>query len=194
MATIITDKFIYMHPPKTGGTTVSSLIMEQVPNAIHSSGHTRFQHIAKRNDVAGKTVVATVRHPLDRFFSLWNSRTTDLGFEEWTDAIVHKKLHWFATWPQVRWLPSDRRRLYLIRYEDFEREIESVFDLIELRKPTIIPHYRRSTSKVKASWQEYFRTIPMHAEMLYNFYRQDFDRLNYKLEEIYDSKRREEHY
>jgi hypothetical protein len=130
---ILTDRFVYVHQPKTGGTFVTKvlerLLKPDSPRSVlgrlaRRLGGSRWKDTNKHglgceipDSHAGLPVVATARHPLDRYvsqyeFAWWKDHPRewfemdairerfphfpDLSFEEFADAAstgFHKMKH-----------------------------------------------------------------------------------------------------
>ena len=102
---VITDRFVYIHQPKTGGTFVSEIIrtlfhVESLESVRFSSrkrkkvlsDSSRFTNILKHgtcNDIPdefkGRTIVATVRNPYDRYVSQYEFQ----WWKKFPKAMIH---------------------------------------------------------------------------------------------------------
>ena len=193
-------KFIFIHIPKTAGTTICS-----------SWEGSLLKHICKETGVLGGThksamdlkamfpqewdeyfKFTVVRNPYDRFVSKFffkqlNPRQ-DFGLA-WTDKEAEGLL------PQMYWI-TDRESVYqpqssydrpdthsgnvivdrLLRYENLQAELEDVFAMLGVDiDRQVFPHFRRTI--LANSYTRYF-TAEFKSIVSY-LYREDLQRLGY---------------
>lgn len=138
---------------------------------------------------------ALVRNPWDRFVSGWKNKINhrkkgvlklsaeqieafqDLGrFAEHVATLdpetcnVHFRL-------QSALIDVDAVD-YLGRFENYEAEIRTIFDRLDLEMPDALPHKNRS--KRAASYQDYY--TPETRELIGRIYREDIERFGYTFE------------
>lgn len=194
-------RFIFIHIPKTAGTTICS-----------SWEGSLLKHICKEHGVLGGThksamqlkdmfpdefkeyfKFTVVRNPYDRFVSkfFFKQLNPRIDFNlEWTDKEAEGLL------PQVYWItdrsliknekdPYDRPDSrwgeiivnHIIRYEELNEELPKVFEYlgIESDAESVIPHFRQTRSV--GDYKKYY-TKEMRSIVKY-LYREDLNRLEY---------------
>lgn len=193
-------KFIFIHIPKTAGTTICS-----------SWEGSPLKHICKKTGVLGgthKTALelqtmfpaefktyfkfSVVRNPYDRFVSKFFfkqlNKREDFNLQ-WTDKESEGLL------PQMYWI-TDRSQYYegkgpydrpdvhygkvimdkILRFENLVSELSEVFEQLGIEESAkVMPHFRKTRSV--GTYHNYFDT---YMKALVTFlYREDLERLNY---------------
>lgn len=194
-------KFIFIHIPKTAGTTICS-----------SWEGSLLKHICKEYGVLGGThksamqlqemfpeefkeyfKFTVVRNPYDRFVSkfFFKQLNRRMDFDlEWTDKESEGLL------PQVYWITDrdqikDKKDPYnrpdsrwgniiidrVIRYENLDSELPDVLNDLGIEEvKTVMPHFRQT--RMVGDYIHYY-SIEMRAIVNY-LYREDFKRLGYE--------------
>lgn len=194
-------KFIFIHIPKTAGTTICS-----------SWEGSLLKHICKEFGVLGGThksamqlqemypkefkeyfKFAVVRNPYDRFVSkfFFKQLNRRMDFDlEWTDKESEGLL------PQIYWITDrdqikDKKDPYnrpdsrwgniiidrVIRYENLDSELPDVLNDLGIEEvKTVMPHFRQT--RMVGDYKHYY-SIEMKAIVNY-LYREDFKRLGYE--------------
>lgn len=67
---IVTDRFVYIHVSRTGGTFLNRLIMSEIPGARMLQYHGRLEDLPA--DCAGLPVIGFARNPWDWYVSMFN--------------------------------------------------------------------------------------------------------------------------
>jgi len=91
---IILPKSIFIHVPKTGGTTVQKTLRTYICDALYTEGHLTVDELAQQGHQRNKSL-AFVRHPLTWYRSFWAfkmwgkekyKRAEDAPMKVWTFA------------------------------------------------------------------------------------------------------------
>lgn len=194
-------KFIFIHIPKTAGTTICSSwegsILKQIcrDTGVLGGGHKTVLQLKKKFPKEFKTYLkfTVVRNPYDRFVSkfYFKQRKPRKEFElEWSDKEVDGLL------PQLFWI-TDNENIYkkmppdfrpelhygniivdrVLRFENLNFELESVFNELGLPKSVIdiFPHFRQT--RAEFTYDKYFDE-KLKSICAY-LYREDLKRFDY---------------
>lgn len=195
---------IYIHVPKTGGTTIEELfdltVMHnagEVAREFKGSGHVTFHHQFIPDLVLKKRLVpvefidnaflyGTCRHPYDWAVSSWAFNVgwrptlfgdcdTFLSFaKRMQDNIAVAHL-----WPQWTYYVGLKNRLdHIIRFENLEEDIRKVAKL--LRKE--VDEVPKVNASERGHWREYL--CEESKCIIDDLYSEDFNRFKYKKEDL----------
>jgi len=200
-------KFIYIHIPKTAGTTICSswegALLKQIckETGVLGGGHKSALQIKESYPEEFEKYLkwTVVRNPYDRFVSkyFYKQLKPRENFDlEWTDQESEGLL------PQLYWI-TDREQFQkadgydqfyfhpdthygriivdrVLRFENLETELKALFDELGIPASTkVFPHFRET--KKPGMYQPFFDD---HLRGLVKFlYREDLRRLNYEWEE-----------
>lgn len=194
-------KFIFIHIPKTAGTTIcSSWEGALLKNVCKKSGvlggtHKSAMQLKEMFPAEWEeyTKWAVIRNPYDRFVSKYYFKQLEprKNFDlEWTDKEAEGIL------PQLYWItdrhdyflptsPYDRKDLHfgnivvdkLLRYENLNQELKNLFEElgIKLKSYDAIPHFRQT--RMVGDYKNYFDE-KLKGIVKY-LYREDLKRLGY---------------
>jgi hypothetical protein len=172
---IITDKFVYVHQPKTGGTFVTSALLDlhgirwslwmHAKNALlgdlsYRTPHGRFVYNANKHGVCDeippryqdRLIVATVRNPLDRYvseyeFGWWKKRR----FLKYYRAVPGFERE-YANFPELSFEQFMRLQTYAFCAPKFGgMNLEPPLGLQGLQ---FVEYFFRDAKRVIASWSD----------------------------------------
>ena len=166
MSCIITPTFIYLHPPKTGGRTVSTILKRATNDYIESRGHVPLRTFNKNRDLSKLKIIATVRNPFDRMVSLWYIRARHKGikFIQFIESVISGRDPWYATKPQSYWLTLGNQipNIILIRFEELQRDLQATMLFLDLPLPNTIPHINKTDGRSKG-YRKYYKRCGIQA-------------------------------
>lgn len=139
-------KFIFIHIPKTGGTSFMSessfgtkALQKQCPLTI-MKGHRYLRYMASNYNLTEYFKFTIVRNPYDRFISLWKTKQLKYGYDlnEFIRLIKARKIAWAALKTQSSWVSGANNKLlidHFINYENYEKEIKETLKTLGLKMP-----------------------------------------------------------
>jgi hypothetical protein len=180
-------KFVFIHIPKTGGTSMTMMLAPHLKGKSSLSQAGRgWQNKFHQNGLHGgikenhynsfkdfyKFVI--IRNPYDRFGSMWRSGmggSAKFSFDKFVKTFSIR-----AYRPQHDHIYENGKLLvdHMIRYENYKEEVEKFFDKFNLELGEM-PHRLKTTDRPERS-----RTITeRQADIIYNKYKIDFDTFGY---------------
>ena len=181
---MLTERFIYLHLPRTGGTTLRTLFRDIPDNHIYSGiahvPHQRFVEICRREKIAVPPAFIFVRNPWAWYVSFWDWATSegdkgrgDMTFSQYMTrtrfSVLQKTtghkgyLLYSAMDDYWEYLQGDRTQL-VGRFEDYENEVVRI--LVTLANDKVNEAWiratlarvgrRRPSRKTAGPYQEYY--------------------------------------
>jgi len=148
---VITDKFIFIHVPKTGGSSILGAALSVTPGKKgwqlkHHSGpmhkrmrEDRFVQRALKSDPR-PFVFGFVRHPYDWILSRYRWQGEGRSIPQWLEEDREKDTyHGRWSWPMSSWL---QRVDYIGKLETIEEDWAKISKGLGL--PSELPHYNKS--------------------------------------------------
>jgi len=178
-------KFAYIHIPKTGGTSLSSILLKVDGSeilAIHDS-------IRLLNDVDDYFIFTIVRNPFTRLASAYYDRIKDnsIKLNEFIDKINYKDSWYF---PQLYFINSGKRDnvkiSYIGKYESYTESVKVILNTLDLKYP--IPHlnrnpiYDRHPNIKQHEFYKYLYEDEWCKDWVRERYIDDFKQFNYELD------------
>ena len=172
-------KCIFIHVPKTGGSTIEEMFRQNgMPNINSQQVHigvvkARSLYRSEFNDYFKFSVV---RNPWDRVYSVWwnfkQSGKTTQTLEDFCKHLNHRSL----LIPQYTMLDIHRGVCfdYIGRFEELEKVFQFVIDKFEL-KIDKIPHRKKRVGKPR--YTEFY--TPNSIDRVANFYHADINEWGY---------------
>ena len=201
-------RFMFIHIPKTAGTTICSSwegsVLKQIckETGVLGGTHKSAMDLKREypNEFKKYFKFCVVRNPFDRFVSkfFFKQLLTRKDFNlKWTDKESEGLL------PQMYWVtdrdivrkkkgPYDRPDTHygriivqrMLRYENLETELKDTLE--ELGVPfgelNVVPHFRQT--RMAGTYQNYFN--PQMRSLVTFLYREDLERLGYFWEDGYE--------
>lgn len=192
-------KFIFVHIPKTGGTSIMNSLGEY---GLKQYGHTRLSKIYLRENISEDKYkeyfkFATVRNPWDWVIShfsyikmkksYWHSDDNstkygkhpdydfvkNLNFKQFLKALQDKKIKsFYVNTPQSYWLDKDID--YIIRFENLQKDFSNVCKNIGIPN-IVLPHENKSSRREYADYYD-----DEAIEIIKKIYWKDIERFNYE--------------
>jgi len=159
-------KFIFIHVPKTGGTSFMSkgshgtaALQKQCHIELHR-GHRYLRYMSKAYDLSEYFKFTIVRNPYDRFISLWKTRQLKYGYglSEFIRLIKDRKIAWAPLKTQSSWVSNANKVLlidHFISYESYEKGIKETLKKLGLIMPRL-PRLRQI--KRNRDYKNYYKT------------------------------------
>jgi hypothetical protein len=181
-------KLIFIHPPKTAGTSIAKAFRFPPPNPKYGIEKHNTAHEIK--GIVGEAVwndsfkFAFVRNPWSRLYSQYRYRINaghikpyrkDMEFNIWCQSVLsQRKLRNFK--PQVEWLGMRERDLeldFVGRFENLESDLGRMSDLLD--EDIEMPHLL--AGGYSDNYQDVYDSSTI--ELVREVYREDIDNLGY---------------
>ena len=182
-------KVIFIHIPKTAGTSISNLL-----GFFSKKHYTARQVIDKVGNLWDKSFKFTVvRDPYERVLSMYYEylrvnkipiadRGKKFSFENWVINCFQEKNEDYLKWKpffftQKKWLENHSGEInmdYIARFENLEREMNLISNIIGLKGE--LPKLNKSSSKKE---YEFHRTETTD-KIIENYFSDDFEYFGYK--------------
>ncbi len=185
--------FIFVHIPKTGGTSYAYLLHKFCENVVkHQFASELIDESKKGIDYFKFTLI---RNPWEREVSRYYyqkqtpanenyKKANSLSFKEWLIKMQSdEKFMSFYGAPQLDWLVDKNDNIlldYIARLERIHEDWKIISDVLKINDN--IPWLNRSKHK---HYSEYYDDETQ--ELIYSNYKKDIDFFNYKFNKISDS-------
>lgn len=149
-------KFVFVHIPKTGGTSMTLMLSKYIDKTLPTEGHgwqRRFHkdsmHSTLKPYPSNYFSFGFMRNPWDWLVSIYHSGCNVYcgkicnfkNFDEFVDVACKKGKS------QLDWLIVDNASVkYIAKFEDYEDECKYIFDTLKLPMPSVIPHRLNNTA------------------------------------------------
>lgn len=185
MALLLSNNWLYIHVPKTAGTSISNVL--EAHDCEHLATHGKLN--SQRN-LKGKYVFGFVRNPFTRFASLYYSHIRENGkipIEEFIDT--HEKWDYFFD-TQTDWLEYNGKldRIdYIGKYETLHEDLKQIGSKIniDLKNIPLLNQNSIRNTFPEMDMYEYYKnrcyTNPKVVQFVRNKYRKDFKNFDYGL-------------
>ena len=182
-----TDNWVFVHIPKTGGTTITNILQNQ-PHTERRTGHDSLRVIESDEFF----IFTFVRNPFTRLVSAFLHGVRDgqynNNFELFLKTSNNKDL-WLL--PQSYYINSGKTKTkqisYIGKYENFENDLNKILKKINTNTTTI-PHLNRNPIYDKhpnlnqEKYYKYFYTEEWMKDWVRERYKDDFKQFNYDME------------
>ena len=183
MAFLKSDNWLYVHVPKTGGTSISALLSEEVCENLAVHGKLQSQR-----DLGNRFVFGFVRNPFEWFGSLYHAYIREnrkIKIEDFID--IHESWDYFFD-TQTSWLEYNGnldRIDFIGKYENLAEDFKFIQNKIGIEENTLqFKNYNtiRDTYP-NLDMYDYYRkrcfTNPKVVQFVRNRYRKDFKNFDY---------------
>lgn len=179
-------EFIYIHPPKTGGTSIEKLFIADADKTDVPHKH-KYADFFWQPQYKGWYTFGTVRNPWDRMVSYYAWRikkqlpmfgATD--FKDWLEFITNPEeysQYQESNWHFVTAIDNMANMLLgvenIVRFENFQEDFFKVCE--DLRLPRmLLPHVNKSD---RGSYQKFYDEYTM--DLVAKAYEKDIDQFKY---------------
>lgn len=161
MAALYADNYIFVHVPKTAGTSITNALLSGT-TVIRKKAHPTFAELIKLTGEQGdRFAFAFVRNPWDRMFSFYNyylgnpkhnlKMIKGMKFNEWIDNIESiPRPPKPITTQQVKWVEGVD---FVGRFENLQKDFRKVCNTLNLQ--AILPHANPSNRHRSATRHYY---------------------------------------
>lgn len=190
------NKFIFIHIPKSGGTSIHKLLENNNESTISLWGltgnkdnaHLTIFDVYSMYDISKSYFsFAVVRNPYNRIYSAYKQPYCqlhpNLTFNDFIDNYV-KKLNvnnldpsLVHIWPMHKFIISDNKLLinYVIRFEHLTKDFEFIKQKYGIKKP--LDHLNKNNDHCESYLNKY---TPEQISVINKIYADDFEWFNYK--------------
>lgn len=179
-------KFIYIHPPKTGGTSIEKLFIPDADKTDVPHKH-KYAEFFWQPQYSDWYRFGTVRNPWDRMVSYYCWRIKKnlpmfgkKNFEEWMEFITNPSeysQYQESNWHFVTAIDTQHKMLFnienIVRFEHFQEDFDKVCEDIGLPQMEL-PHVNKSD---RGSYQKFYNA---HTKgLVAKAYEMDINRFKY---------------
>jgi hypothetical protein len=182
-----TQRWGFIHIPKTGGTSITHILENQV-GTTRVTGHDTIRRFENSENLF---IFTFVRNPYTRILSAYfhgmRKGEHNYSFEEFLKKSNGRGLDLL---PQIIYIGTNsnkKRNLYIGKYENFKNDLNYVFDKLQIDVKTI-PHinrnpiYDKHPNLKQESYYKHFYTEEWMKEWVRERYKDDFKQFDYDLE------------
>jgi len=194
-------KIVFLHIPKTGGTTISKMLNDCADVTVFNGGANKVGQFGQIKECYPEInsdsyrFVSIVRNPYDRFISGWKycikNNFCNFSLDRMIRFIVKdaeimknsgfdsylKKLrfiYWHVAMSQTQHLELLKNMYKIYRFEDFENSVRDILLLFGVKKNVDIPHYYRSDRRNYANYLK-----KKHYSAINMVFEEDFSNFGY---------------
>lgn len=181
------NKWVYCHIPKTGGTSISS-VLNTIPKTQTVAGHDSFRNL---DDIHNYFKFTIVRNPFTRiasaYFHEMRRKKNYLSFEHFLKKSNENDL-WFLnqTYYTHEGMGFDKKMDYIGKYETYNESVRYIFQKLGINND--IPHINRNPIYDKhplLNQEQYYKhlyTEEWMKDWVRERYKNDFKIFNYGME------------
>jgi len=188
-------KLAFIHIPKNYGSSCMSILFGKEENGSHITA----QQLNKTKGYEDYKNFCFSRHPVDRFISTYIWRVAK-GCEDSIEVVLKKIVKGFINKPeekddskadrmfnpQTSWMND--KTVFIGRCEDFTNELTKLrtkFGLsFKIQEKTLNKTGEMGKRRVRRELKRLFLYYPELKNAFYNFYKNDFERLSYELDDV----------
>ncbi len=170
---LYSSNYIFLHPTKTGGTSVASALKQYSGSKCHLpiNGFT----VNKKKSYKNALVFATCRNPYDRVLSMYNyfGFLKGTSFDDFLKMLKKNHLRNVPLYPQHLYVERGAFKVdELIRIESFEEDWKRVINgKLKITRSVIKENVTGNKRKIEL--------LSSEKEIIYKIYEKDFKLLKY---------------
>lgn len=175
-------KFIFIHPQKCAGGTLSSLLKREFPDTnlhIDKNGHPNFVNIVKLPDkpLSKYFKFGVTRNTYDRavsmYFHIKKHQNYTMGF----DHFVLKSLQsWFGMHDKFTY-QNEYMMDYIIRFDHYDEDVKSVMNKLGVYEYKL-DHITHGTKRPTKDYRSFYTDHTM--KRVYDMFKWEIDKYNYE--------------
>lgn len=181
------NKWAYIHIPKTGGSSLSQILLS-VPDTEEIVLHGTLNQLTNVEDYF---IFSTVRNPFTRLASWYEHRKREGNIQPFSNFIQKIDPLDYVFFSQEYFLyhgkTENKKVSFVAKYENFENDIKIIFDTIGIKNYTI-PHINRNmlwerhpNLNTYKLYKQYYNEDWMK-DWVREKYKNDFTLFNYELD------------
>jgi len=187
-------KFIFIHVPKTGGTTIQSVLKKRYPNSKRlfqrGGGHPNINDYIKEGyNIDDYFKFAFVRNPWDRLLSNYHFRiqilkseeTASVSFRDWVINSKTREGHSFLDTgemykTQCSYITFNKNKMvdFIGRYENLQEHWGYISNLLQI-KQKVLPHKNKT---LHSPYRNYYDEDTV--DIVGEYFKEDVENFNYK--------------
>lgn len=182
-----THKWAYLHIPKTGGTTITDILLK-VPGTQHITSHGTLNDLRNVNDYF---IFTFVRNPYTRLTSWYDHIKRDNKSQSFSNFLNNISSLDYLYYPQSYFIKhgetADRKISYVGKYETFDEDLLFILKRLNIEIDTI-PHLNKNPmweihpNLNSQKMYKFYYTQDWMKEWIRNTYKDDFTLFNYELD------------
>ncbi len=202
MPTILYNNIAFIHVPKTGGCSVSTLIynaqyfIQKYLDVLTDEDHYLLLHapakMIKEHEKEIKMTIAFVRNPYTRFISMFckskdtikhNYPISTIGITQFCKDFKQSNLDDEIIFKPMTYYLYDNSTCIvdnILRFENFESEVQKYCDLMSIKLPSQIPHLNQNTYIDSTNYMTWYEEYPELYDFVNEVYADDFRLFNYE--------------
>ena len=182
------NKFGFVHIPKTGGRTITKILMD-VDGTQELTSHHGLSLLPDNNDYTYFTIV---RNPFTRIASAYYHECRKFGFKEFHKFLneINETNPWYI--PQVYYINSgktNRRYIkHILKYENYDKEVKQLLRKLNIQNIKKLPHlnknpiYEKHPNLKQEKYYRFLYTEEWMKELVRERYKDDFKIFNYGMD------------
>tara|TARA_Y100000591_G_C21706734_1_gene631223 strand:- start:123 stop:923 length:801 start_codon:yes stop_codon:yes gene_type:complete len=175
------NKFIYMKPGKTAGTSIfHHILRKKISNILHyrinNQNYSKWLNNLNSDNLSNYFIFTVVRNPFDRVVSIcaYFNITIDNFIKNYNQKKLNEQLFLHSIpLSKYNFIDNTQFTNYVCKFESLDNDLNFVFNKLDL-DVTDIPHVNKT---YRSEYQEYFNR--QQIDQIYEIYEDDFKNFGY---------------
>ena len=203
MPTQLNNDIAFIHVPKTGGTSISTLFpypqmfITKYLDILKDEDHYLLIHapanLTKVHEPNLKMMIGFVRNPYTRFISIFctskglaihNYSISIEGITQFCNDFKQSGFNQHTIFKPMKYFVYDNSECIVDRifyYEDFENAVKTIAELINIETSSAIPHLNNNLLIHQNEYMEWYDKCPLLYDFVNDIYEEDFKSFNYQM-------------